>query len=321
MAGCRGSLCCCCRWCCCCGERETRTPEELTILGETQEEDDEILPRKDYESLDYDRCINDPYLEVLETMDNKKGRRYEAVKWMVVFGIGVCTGLVGLFVDFFVRLFTQLKFGVVQTSVEECSQKGCLALSLLELLGFNLTFVFFASLLVLIEPVAAGSGIPEIKCYLNGVKVPGIVRLRTLLCKVFGVLFSVAGGLFVGKEGPMIHSGAVVGAGLPQFQSISLRKIQFNFPYFRSDRDKRDFVSAGAAAGVAAAFGAPIGGTLFSLEEGSSFWNQGLTWKVLFCSMSATFTLNFFRSGIQFGSWGSFQLPGLLNFGEFKCSD
>uniref|UniRef100_F6TXL1 Chloride channel protein n=1 Tax=Callithrix jacchus TaxID=9483 RepID=F6TXL1_CALJA len=299
MAGCRGSLCCCCRWCCCCGERETRTPEELTILGETQEEEDEILPRKDYE----------------------KGRRYEAVKWMVVFAIGVCTGLVGLFVDFFVRLFTQLKFAVVQTSVEECSQKGCLALSLLELLGFNLTFVFLASLLVLIEPVAAGSGIPEVKCYLNGVKVPGIVRLRTLLCKILGVLFSVAGGLFVGKEGPMIHSGSVVGAGLPQFQSISLRKIQFNFPYFRSDRDKRDFVSAGAAAGVAAAFGAPIGGTLFSLEEGSSFWNQGLTWKVLFCSMSATFTLNFFRSGIQFGSWGSFQLPGLLNFGEFKCSD
>lgn len=117
MAGCRGSLCCCCRWCCCCGERETRTPEELTILGETQEEEDEILPRKDYESLDYDRCINDPYLEVLETMDNKKGRRYEAVKWMMVFAIGVCTGLVGLFVDFFVRLFSQLKFGVVQTCI------------------------------------------------------------------------------------------------------------------------------------------------------------------------------------------------------------
>uniref|UniRef100_A0A3Q3M3B4 Chloride channel protein n=1 Tax=Mastacembelus armatus TaxID=205130 RepID=A0A3Q3M3B4_9TELE len=306
---------------CCCREGETRTPEELTILGEIRDEEDEILPRKDYESLDYDRCINEPYVEVLEGMDNKKARRYEAVRWMMVFAIGVTVGLVGLFVDFFVHLFTKIKFSVVGDSVEKCSDKGCLPLSLLELLAFNMTFVFIASMLVLIEPVAAGSGIPEIKSYLNGVKIPGIVRLRTFLCKAAGVLFSVAGGLFVGKEGPMIHSGAIVGAGLPQFQSITFKRINFDFPYFRSDRDKRDFVSAGAAAGVAAAFGAPIGGTLFSLEEGSSFWNQALTWKVLFCSMSATFTLNFFRSGINFNKWGSFQLPGLLNFGEFKCAD
>uniref|UniRef100_A0A3Q1KBU7 Chloride channel protein n=1 Tax=Anabas testudineus TaxID=64144 RepID=A0A3Q1KBU7_ANATE len=317
MACCGNCFCCQC----CCREEETRTPEELTILGEIRDEEDEILPRKDYESLDYDRCINEPYVEILEGMDNKKTKKYEAVRWMMVFAIGVTVGLVGLFVDFFVHLFTKIKFSVVGDSVERCSDKGCLPLSLLELLAFNMSFVFIASVLVLIEPVAAGSGIPEIKSYLNGVKIPGIVRLRTFLCKAAGVLFSVAGGLFVGKEGPMIHSGAIVGAGLPQFQSITFKRIKFDFPYFRSDRDKRDFVSAGAAAGVAAAFGAPIGGTLFSLEEGSSFWNQALTWKVLFCSMSATFTLNFFRSGINFNKWGSFQLPGLLNFGEFKCPD
>lgn len=40
----------------------------------------------------------------------------------------------------------------------------------------------------------------------------------------------------------------------------------------------------------------------------------------LFSSMSAAFTLNFFRSGINFNKWGSFQLPGLLNFGEFKVT-
>uniref|UniRef100_UPI00398F5849 H(+)/Cl(-) exchange transporter 6 isoform X2 n=1 Tax=Pristiophorus japonicus TaxID=55135 RepID=UPI00398F5849 len=213
MANRRGSR------CCCCGEIEGRSPEELTILGETQEEEDEILPRKDYESLDYDKCINEPYLEVLETLNNKRVRRYELVKWILVFCIGVCTGLVGLFIDYFVHLFSDLKYQIIGQSVEECSERGCLALSLLEILAFNMGFIFLASLLVLIEPVAAGSGIPEIKCYLNGVKIPGIVRLRTLVCKAVGVLFCVAGGLFVGKEGPMIHSGAVVGAGLPQGQA------------------------------------------------------------------------------------------------------
>ncbi|XP_035015897.1 H(+)/Cl(-) exchange transporter 6 isoform X2 [Hippoglossus stenolepis] len=276
MACCGNSVCCQC----CCRGGDTQTPEELTILGEFRDEEDEILPRKDYESLDYDRCINESYVEVLEGMDNRKAKKYEAVRWMMVFTIGVTVGLVGLFVDFFVRLFTKIKFTLVGDSIENCSDKGCLPLSLVELLAFNMTFVFIASVLILIEPAATGSGIPEIKSYLNGVKIPGIVRLRTFLCKATGVLFSVAGGLFVGKEGPMIHSGAIVGAGLPQFQSITFKGIKLDFPYFRSDRDKRDFVSAGAAAGVAAAFGAPIGGTLFSLEEGSSFWNQGLTWKV-----------------------------------------
>ena len=86
------------------------------------------------------------------------------------------------------------------------------------------------------------------------------------------MFFSVSSGLAVGKEGPMIHSGAIVAAGVSQLGSRSLHLESEAFRDFRNDHDKRDFVSSGAGAGVAAAFGAPTGGTLFSLEEVSIVW-------------------------------------------------
>nr|KAG5710384.1 hypothetical protein BaRGS_022202 [Batillaria attramentaria] len=183
--------------------------------------------------------------------------------------------------------------------------------------GFNAALVIVAAVLVAyVEPCAAGSGIPQIKCYLNGVKVPRVVRIKTLFAKVIGVIGAVAGGLAVGKEGPMIHSGAVVAAGVSQGRSTSLGFDFHIFEYFHTDTEKRDFVSGGAAAGVAAAFGAPVGGLLFSLEEGASFWNQNLAWRAFFCSMVSTFTLNIVQSYIKNSPW-DLSNPGLINFGSF----
>ena len=44
--------------------------------------------------------------------------------------------------------------------------------------------------------------------------------MKTLLCKVLGVMFSVAAGLPAGKEGPMVHSGSVVAAGISQVRRL-----------------------------------------------------------------------------------------------------
>ncbi|XP_046406212.1 H(+)/Cl(-) exchange transporter 7 [Ischnura elegans] len=269
------------------------------------------------ESLDYDICENDLLLEE----DQKKGYAFVVKKnlarWLVFFLIGITTALIASIIDIAIEELSAIKYGGLKESVDNCVAKKCLIYPYLLWVAANIIPVIIGSVLVAyVEPCAAGSGIPQVKCYLNGVKVPRVVRIKTLAVKAIGVVTSVVGGLAVGKEGPMIHSGAVVAAGISQGKSTSFAKDFKLFRYFREDHEKRDFVSGGAAAGVAAAFGAPVGGVLFSLEEGASFWNQSLTWRIFFASMISTFTLNVVLSAYH-NHPGQFSFSGLLNFGQF----
>lgn len=198
------------------------------------------------------------------------------------------------------------------------SSSGFFGSAFLVYLAYQTLFAAIASLFVWIEPVSGGSGIPEIKCFLNGINLPRVVRIKTLVCKVVGVTFSVAAGLPVGKEGPMVHSGSVVAAGVSQGKA-RLWGVDTSFSKFgdfRNDREKRDFVACGAAAGVCSAFSAPIGGVLFSLEEGASYWSTKLTWRAFFCAMTTLATLFWIRNVDTL--WRQASIEKLFSFGEFN---
>jgi H+/Cl- antiporter ClcA len=97
---------------------------------------------------------------------------------------------------------------------------------------------------------------------------------------------------FLKKKGPMVHSGSVVASLISQGQT-GFWKTERTFEElseFRNDREKRDFVACGAAAGVCSAFGSPIGGVLFSLEEASSYFTIALTWYVLGICITTLFS-------------------------------
>ncbi|XP_041725950.1 H(+)/Cl(-) exchange transporter 7 isoform X2 [Coregonus clupeaformis] len=301
------------------GSEEIRITRQDTVRGCPKEipHNEKLLSLK-FESLDYDNSENQLFLEEERRMSFMGFRCLEISRWVVCGLIGFLTGLIACCIDIAVENLAGVKYFVVKQNIEKFTEVGGLSISLILWAVLNSAFVMVGAVIVaFFEPGAAGSGIPQIKCYLNGVKIPRVVRLKTLVVKVFGVICSVAGGLAVGKEGPMIHSGAVVAAGVSQGRSTSLKKDFKIFEYFRRDTEKRDFVSAGAAAGVSAAFGAPVGGVLFSLEEGASFWNQMLTWRIFFASMISTFTLNFFLS-IYNKKPGELSSPGLINFGRFE---
>ena len=93
------------------------------------------------------------------------------------------------------------------------------------------------------------------------------------------VICAVSASLPVGPEGPLIHIGAMIGGGFAEWKSRTFRCALPLMENFRNFGDRRDFISSGAAAGIAAAFGSPIGGVLFALEEASSHWSQALTWR------------------------------------------
>jgi chloride channel protein, CIC family len=109
-----------------------------------------------------------------------------------------------------------------------------------------------AALVHRVEPHAEGSGIPRVEAVADGRVRPD--RFRLLPVKYVGGLLAISSGMALGREGPSVQMGASAAVIVA---TVTRRNLA----------DLRLLVAAGAAAGLATAFNAPIAGGVFVLEE------------------------------------------------------
>lgn len=162
--------------------------------------------------------------------------------------IGLISGLV---IGIFRIAYQALEaLSVEQTAGWLTSGPGGLAL-----VAAGLAFLWLVSCVLLrIEPMISGSGIPQVELAQSGL-YPPMVWHRLLAAKFLATLASLTAGLSVGRQGPSIQMGAAVGVGVGTLL------------HGKHAQEMHRYLSAGAVAGMSAAFSSPLAGLLFAIED------------------------------------------------------
>mmetsp|Transcript_93683 Transcript_93683/g.269798 ORF Transcript_93683/g.269798 Transcript_93683/m.269798 type:complete len:960 (-) Transcript_93683:73-2952(-) len=211
-----------------------------------------------------------------------------AVTWLVTVAIAVVTAMECTGIMLLSGALQNWRLDLVASAARAGGGGSTpLLLAFLPLLAYALTVTVLGALLVVVlgAPWASGSGVPDLKAFLNGNGIPGLFSFRTWIARGVGLILITSSGLFAGMEGPAAHLGAITAHGIAKF-AFSARLTGGLLPPM-GHRTSCEFVAQGIAIGVASAFGAPVGGVLFSFEEASSFWSKALTWRSFVGSMIA----------------------------------
>ncbi|MBP3851533.1 MAG: ClC family H(+)/Cl(-) exchange transporter [Erysipelotrichaceae bacterium] len=181
--------------------------------------------------------------------------------------IGILAGLISV-VYRFLLTYAEKAYFMISSYVHDHMIYLVLWIPILLVVGFLI------SLLLKWEPYISGSGIPQVEA-----EVQGRIDMkwwRVLLAKIIGGTLAVFGGLSVGREGPSIQLGAMIGKGIGK-------------KFRQTANDIHYLMTCGASAGLAAAFNAPLAGIMFALEEVHKSFNTKAVMSVMCASVIADF--------------------------------
>ena len=224
------------------------------------------------------------------TEDMIKKRKIELIKFrmraaaFVKLSVTLLSGLMAGFTLWAMTTFTAELTGIKFNSVRKIIRDG-------NLVGAWALYAFWAAAAVGITafgvlhprgfPMARGSGIAELKGYLNGNRQRGLFHWRTFVGRAVGICLVIVATMPFGREGPSIHIGACVAS------------MALNLPWrsyvgwMPSPEERRQILQLGSAAGVAAAFNAPIGGLLYVMEEVASSLPPDYVWRAMITTGTA----------------------------------
>lgn len=161
--------------------------------------------------------------------------------------IGVLAGFAAIAIRFMIEEISLLSFPGDGTLLDNIIKSPWYVKLLIPILGG----LIVGPLIYFFAPEAKGHGVPEVMqaILLKG----GKIRPRVALIKALTSAITIGTGGSVGREGPIIQIGSSIGSTVGQFFRIPSKRL-------------KTLVGCGAAAGIAAAFNAPIAGALFAVE-------------------------------------------------------
>lgn len=162
--------------------------------------------------------------------------------------VGTLAGLIGVAFEKSVNWVQNLRIGALVEVADHCFLVWPLAFilsALLAMVGYFLVRRF--------APEAGGSGIPEIEGALEELRP--VRWWRVLPVKFIGGMGTLGAGMVLGREGPMVQLGGNLG------------RMVVDVFRMRSPEARHTLLATGAAAGLSAAFNAPLAGILFIIEE------------------------------------------------------